>query len=79
MTDENKAKYAAMINRINAMSNEEVDRLVAADQCPFEPEHLIGVPMGMFHCEVCGEMVVAGFPHGRRADSEQPPEGSNKE
>ena len=31
--------------------------------CPYEPEHLIGVPLGMFHCEVCGIMIVAGMPH----------------
>lgn len=32
-------------------------------KCPREPEHLIGVPLGTFNCEVCGIMVVAGLPH----------------
>jgi hypothetical protein len=26
------------------------------------PEY-IGVPIGMFHCPECGEMVLAGVPH----------------
>jgi len=37
---------------------------VRARQCPYDPTPLIGVPLGMFHCEVCGCMVVAGIPHG---------------
>jgi hypothetical protein len=33
-------------------------------QCPFDPTvYSHKVPMGMFHCEVCGEMQVAGIPH----------------
>jgi hypothetical protein len=66
MNAERQKKYNAMIDRINAMSVEEQDALVAADQCPFESEHLIGVPMGMDHCPLCGEMYVAGFTHPRQ-------------
>lgn len=50
MNAERLKKYNAMVDRINAMSVAEQDALVAADQCPFEPEHLIGVPVGMAHC-----------------------------
>jgi hypothetical protein len=33
-------------------------------QCPFDPTvYNSSVPMGMFHCEVCGEMQLAGIPH----------------
>ena len=65
MTEEQTKKYNAMVERINAMSDEELDRLIKEDKCPFEPEHMKGVPLGMFHCNVCGQMVVAGIPHPR--------------
>jgi hypothetical protein len=34
-------------------------------QCSFDPmaEAYIGAPIGMFHCPLCGEMVLAGMPH----------------
>ncbi len=60
--------YNEMVDKINAMSKEELDTLIAQDKCPFQPEHLIGVPIGMFHCDVCGEMVIAGVPHPRYSD-----------
>lgn len=31
--------------------------------CSFNPRLLIGVPIGMFHCPECGDMVVAGTRH----------------
>ena len=31
--------------------------------CPGRPEDLKGQPIGMYHCEFCGEMQVAGLPH----------------
>lgn len=70
MSPENEAKYRAMVEKINAMILDQIEALVLADQCPFEPEHMIGVPIGMFHCEVCGEMVVAGFPHPRKTEDQ---------
>ena len=75
MSPENLDKYNAMVWRINNLSQDELDALIKADQCPFEPEHLIGVPMGMFHCEVCGDMVVAGFPHPRGTRNSAGPTG----
>jgi len=30
---------------------------------PWEPQQLLGAPLGMYHCGYCGEMVVAGLPH----------------
>lgn len=30
---------------------------------PWEPQQLVGVPIGQFHCRYCGEIVVAGVPH----------------
>lgn len=30
---------------------------------PWEPQQLVGVPMGQYHCGYCGEMVVAGLMH----------------
>ncbi len=65
MNDAQLSAYNEMIGKINEMNQADLDILVAADQCPFEPQHLLGVPMGMFHCEVCGEMIVAGLKHPR--------------
>lgn len=67
MSPENLEKYNAMVARINAMSKEELDKLIAEDRCPFEPEHMIGVPMGMFHCELCSHMCLAGVSHPRQS------------
>lgn len=30
---------------------------------PWEPQQLLGVPLGMYHCPFCEAMVVAGVPH----------------
>lgn len=30
---------------------------------PWGPQQLGGAPMGQYHCEYCGAMVVAGLPH----------------
>jgi len=37
----------------------------AGERCawPWEPQQLVGVPLGQYHCEWCGAMVVAGVPH----------------
>lgn len=32
-------------------------------KCTYDPSTLIDVPIGMFHCPECGEMVMAGLPH----------------
>lgn len=74
LSRENLRAYNEMIARINAMDDAALVALVEADACPFEPQHLIGVPLGMFHCEVCGDMVCAGFAHPRRKDMDPPPE-----
>lgn len=31
--------------------------------CPYNPELLLGAPIGMFHCPICGEMQLAGNRH----------------
>lgn len=30
---------------------------------PWEPQQLVGVPIGQYHCGYCGAMVLAGMPH----------------
>jgi hypothetical protein len=37
----------------------------SGERCPWpwEPQQLVGVPMGQYHCGFCGAMVVAGVPH----------------
>lgn len=32
-------------------------------KCKYDPRQLKGLPMGMFHCPECGEMVLAGREH----------------
>lgn len=31
--------------------------------CSHDPRELAGLPIGMYHCPECGEMVLAGMPH----------------
>lgn len=42
------------------------------ERCPWPwvPQQLVGVPMGQYHCEFCGAMVMAGMPHIDYADRE---------
>jgi hypothetical protein len=65
MKEEDTTKYNEMVQRVNSLMNEELIKLVESDQCPFEPEHLKEVPLGMFHCPICEKMVVAGISHPR--------------
>lgn len=30
---------------------------------PWDPQQLVGAPIGQYHCEYCGAMVLAGIPH----------------
>ncbi len=32
--------------------------------CTHDPTPLKGQPIGMYHCPMCGTMVIAGVPHG---------------
>ena len=38
---------------------------------PWDPQQLVGVPLGQYHCEYCGGMVIAGIPHPDWADAAQ--------
>lgn len=53
------------IDAINTMTHSELRDLITNGRCPYPVHMLIGVPMGMFHCPLCGLMSVAGFPHPR--------------
>ena len=64
------SRYRLKIAIINMMTAEEQEALIQEDRCPYPPEHLLGVPMGMHHCPLCGEMVIAGLPHPRQKDIE---------
>ena len=63
--EQHARNYNEHIKRLNAMSEAEIDKLIKEDNCPYEPQHLLGTALGMFHCPICGEMVVAGVPHGK--------------
>lgn len=30
---------------------------------PWDPQQLVGQPIGMYHCGYCGDMVIAGMRH----------------
>jgi len=34
-----------------------------SEKCNYDPMQMAGLPIGMFHCPECGEMVIAGMPH----------------
>lgn len=44
---------------IEAPLNEEGERC----PWPWDPQQLVGVPLGQYHCPYCGAMVIAGLPH----------------
>ena len=44
---------------ITAPLNEEGQRC----PWPWEPQQLVGAPLGQYHCGYCGAMVMAGVPH----------------
>lgn len=35
------------------------------EECPWpwDPQQLVGRPLGQYHCPYCGAMVMAGIPH----------------
>jgi hypothetical protein len=63
--EKNWDKYNEMVKRINKMSDDDIDKLIKNNECPFHPEFIPPNGMGMFHCKICGEMVLAGVPHPR--------------
>lgn len=57
-------------SEINALTDEELEKLINEKGCPYEPEQMLGQPIGMFHCPVCGEMVLAGMSHPKPLTAE---------
>ncbi|MFJ3537018.1 hypothetical protein ACIPQA_16295 [Streptomyces sp. NPDC090109] len=53
---------------ITAPLNEEGERC----PWPWEPQQLVGAPLGQYHCPYCGAMVMAGMPHLDYADDTAP-------
>ncbi len=45
--------------------------------CSYDPRPLAGQPIGMFHCPLCGEMVIAGMEHPDWENMEWPVEPSD--
>lgn len=58
--------------RLNGYSDKEIEDLIKNDKCPYEPERDDGVSIGMYHCPICGEMVLAGMTHPRYSNMETP-------
>ena len=61
------------ITRVNGYTNEEIDVMISEDKCPYEPERDGPSPQGMYHCPLCGEMVLSNCPHPRYKDIEYKP------
>jgi len=42
----------------------------AGERCPWpwDPQQLVGAPIGQYHCRYCGAMVIAGMRHVDYAD-----------
>jgi len=53
---------------ITAPLNEEGERC----PWPWDPQQLVGAPMGQYHCPYCGAMVMAGLEHLDYADVVDP-------
>lgn len=51
---------------ITAPLNEEGERC----PWPWDPQQLVGAPIGQYHCRYCGAMVIAGMPHLDYAEGE---------
>lgn len=43
--------------------SETITEQTEPSPCPYDPRELLGQPIGMLHCPLCGEMVVAGLAH----------------
>lgn len=52
---------------ISAPLNEQGERC----PWPWEPQQLVGAPLGQYHCGYCGAMVMAGMPHIDYAPAER--------
>lgn len=64
--------------KINLAERLDIDAPVneMGERCPWpwEPQQMVGVPLGQYHCPYCGAMVIAGVPHiDYTALSEPPP------
>lgn len=46
----------------------------AGERCPWpwDPQQLVGAPIGQYHCPYCGAMVMAGMQHLDYADLPSP-------
>jgi len=66
----NIEEYNKKIDLINQMDDKILDNLINHGKCPYPSELLIDVPMGMFHCPICGKMTVAGTKHSNYYNNE---------
>ena len=51
------------IERVNSLSDDELTKLIESNSCPYEPQRDGKSPIGMYHCPLCGEMVLSGKKH----------------
>ena len=58
--------YNKMVQYCNDLSDNEIRELIKNDKCPYQSELLLHGAIGMFHCPLCGEMVVGGISHPRK-------------
>lgn len=56
-----------------------VPSAVVPVQCDYDPREFTGLPIGMFHCPKCGDMVIAGLPHAAPDLGEAEGEGGERD
>jgi hypothetical protein len=66
-----KNEFDKKMEAIKRTPSQELLQQIADDKCPYPTQHLLGVPIGMFHCPLCGEMVLAGQEHGPRVFTDE--------
>ena len=67
MTPDQQREWNRQIDNINEMLDNNpkaLSDMLKSGNCPMPIELLLDIPLGMFHCELCGTMVIAGTPHG---------------
>jgi len=57
-------EYDTKIEQLREWTLDQWHMTLSRGVCPIPTELLVDVPLGMFRCEVCGTMVVAGCNHG---------------
>lgn len=63
-SDFTKETYSDFVKWINSLTKEEIyEDYFKQGACPNRTDLPPSAPIGMYHCEICGAMVLHGLPH----------------